>query len=213
MKLLGWALLLGMGSAPWRSPWKSVHFCHCPISSSPTEEQAGRTLQGPVLAIPPPCAGHPRAVIAQRHGYPKAAVVWNWRFFSWAHSHTSSTQSWGWGSCCVQGAPEWTEVQCHEIVECVENVWKEVSWPCFAEQKMAFPMVEILAEHSFSRYWAKVSGLMGLLKGRSCVTSGAMKSCSCISPFCDTAQHARHGEDWVHWKEGLALQSHATSQA
>lgn len=145
--------------------------------------------------------------------YPKAAVVWNWRFFLWAHSHTSSSQSWCSGSCCVQGAAEWTDVSCHEIVECVENLWKGVSWPCFPEQKMAFPMVEILAEHSFSKYWAKVSGLMGLLKGRACVTSGAMKFCSCISPFCAAAQHARYGENGVHWKEGLGLQSHATSQA
>lgn len=54
-------------------------------------------------------------------------------------------------------------------------------------------MAEILAEHSFSRYWAKVSGLMGLLKGRARVTSGAMKFCSCISPFCDAA-HVWYGE-------------------
>lgn len=58
-----------MDPGPWRSPWKSVHFsCRCPIFCSATEERASRALQGPVLAIPPPCAAHSCAVIAQRHG-------------------------------------------------------------------------------------------------------------------------------------------------
>lgn len=42
--------------------------------------------------------------------YTKATVEWNWRFFSWAHSHTSTIQSWCSGSCCLQGAAGWTDV-------------------------------------------------------------------------------------------------------
>lgn len=57
---LGWTLLLGGHHG-------KVFTSVCPIPSSASEEQASRALQGPVLAIPPPCAGHPRAVIAQRH--------------------------------------------------------------------------------------------------------------------------------------------------
>lgn len=200
IKNLYWLLLIweiiyeffGMDPAPWRSPWKSVYFCHCPISSSATQEQASRALQGPVLALLPPCAGHPQAVIAQRHGWcDTQRQLWceiedfSRGLIPTPVPHRPDAQ----GRAVFRGC--WVS-RCVMPWNCGMG-WKLMErgfLTMFCWLKNGISMVEILAEHSFSRYWAKVSGLMGLLKGRVCLTSGAWKSCSCISPFCDAAQHA-----------------------